>query len=240
MPDETTHGWKVLDGDKGVWSYEYEFAANAKANCLAARIADGKVLILSPATGLSEASFAALEQLGEVAAVVATNGFHHLGQPAWRKRFPSARFFAPSEGMARIRKRNPDAGAFEPLSQLGPLLGDDVIVRELPNTKCGETYAIVKVDDGHIFFVSDILANIDRLPSNPIVRLMFKWTMSAPGYRVFNLGLAFIVRDKKAVLTKLLSDLENYPASVVVPAHGQSLTGEQIAAETKALVQAAL
>jgi len=113
-------------------------------------------------------------------------------------------------------------------------------VRELPNTKCGETYAIIKVEDGHIFFVSDILANIGELPKNLFVKYLFKWTRSAPGYRVFHLGLNFIVKDKKAVLATLLKDLEAYPASIVVPAHGEYIHGGDVSEQTRALVQAAL
>lgn len=240
MTQQSTRHWTVLDQQAGIWVREYEFARGGQANCLVARMPEGELLVLSPATGLSDAGFAALAELGPVGAVVATNGFHHLGVPEWRKRFPKARFFTPELSAKRIAKKNPEAGPFEPLAALAPLLGDALEVHEASPSKCGETWAYIKTGRGYVWFVSDILANMPALPSSLVPKLLFKLSKSAPGYRVFHLALQFMVKDKKAVLRTLLGDLDKYPPVMVVPAHGPPVTKGDVAGTTRLVLQGAL
>ena len=238
--EKTEHGWTVVDREAGVLTYEYEFRGGATANTFVARMPDGKLLVISPAYKMPAQAFDDLAAFGEVGAVVANNGFHHLGQPEWRARFPEARFFAPAEAVARVRKQNPEAPDFEPLSKLTEQLGEDLAVTEAPSTKCGESWARAKIDGGHAWYASDVLANMQEVSGPLPVRLLMKWTGSAPGYRVFNLAMKFIVKDKRAVLTRLSEELRAHPPTVMIPAHGPMLTQAGLAAETQALVDAAL
>lgn len=237
----TPNGWVVIDRDAAVLSLSYAFdGKHATANTFAARLADGKLVVISPPNGATEGVFADLQAFGEVGAVVANNGFHHLGQPQWRQRFPNARFFAPAEAFARIAKQNPKAPRFELLSALAPLLADGVAVQEAKSTKCGESWARASIAGGTAWFVSDLLANMERLPPNFIVARLFKWTGSAPGYRPFNLGMKFILKDKRAVLRTLAAEMAAHPPTVVVPSHGAILSGPGLAAQTQALLAEAI
>lgn len=218
MATSTQHGWRVIS--ERAWVFEYAFAKHGTANCLAFRLENGGVVVLSPACNMSEGAYSDLTRLGKVTALVATNGHHHLGIGAFRSRFPDARVYAPALARPRIAKKNPDAGDLAPLSELLPLLGDDVVIREAPHTRSGEIWAFFKCDVGYVWFVSDILVNIEPLPEALIPRLIFRWSGSGPGYRVFHAALALIVKDKKAVLRALLADAEAHPPAVVVPAHG--------------------
>lgn len=239
MAETTAHGWSILDGERGVWTLDYSFGGG-RSNCFAVRFGTGQVVVFSPAYKMKGEQFDDLASLGTVSAVVATNGYHHLGLAEWRTRFPAARFFAPTEAMPRIRKKNPQAGALEPLSALRPLLGDEVIVHEATNTKCGELYVIVPRASGAVWFVSDILANIPQLPSSLPIKLLFKLSKSGPGYRIFHLALMALVKDKRALFQRMLEDLETYPPTVVVPAHGVPLKDTNVAEETRILLQASL
>lgn len=232
----TSKGLQVLDRAAGVAVVEYSFAKQGTANCFIARMGDGRLLVVSPATRLTDADAASITELGEIGAVVAPNGYHHLGIAEWRQRFPRARYFAAAETVKRIRSKNPSAGELEPLNLLLPLVGPNVWVGEVPNTKCGETWVWVKTATGYVWFVSDMLANIPELPSNPIARLVFKLSKSAPGYRVFSLALTFMVKDKKATLRTMADEMRSHPPSIVVPAHGAPLTDPDIAARTQALI----
>jgi glyoxylase-like metal-dependent hydrolase (beta-lactamase superfamily II) len=241
MTTQQRQGWQVLDAR--VWYYTYAFAKHGTANCVAIRTRKGGVVVLSPATGLSEAAYAELAQLGEVTALVATNGHHHLGMRAFRDRFPKAQGYAPSLAAARISKKNPAAGPLHTLSELqAQLADDDLVIREAPHTRSGELWAFVKGkgDLGYIWFASDILINMEVLPDALLPRLLFKLSRSAPGYRVFNAALALIVKDKKAVLRALLEDVQPHPPALVVPAHGSPVSGPEVAEQTRAMLQAAL
>ncbi|MFT7583499.1 MAG: hypothetical protein ACI9MR_005186 [Myxococcota bacterium] len=232
--------WTVIDKDAGVLALSYTFTKGSTSNSFAARMPDGKMLVVSPAVRLTDALAAELTTYGDVGYIVANNGFHHLGQAEWRARFPEARCFAPADAMARIKKKNPGAGAFEPLSALVPLTGDDVGVREVPNSKCGESWVWARVAGGHAWYLSDVLANMPELPKALPLRLLFKWTKSAPGFRVFGLALKFVVKDKKATLRLLLNDMSKAPPTVIVPAHGGILQEEGLAKRAADLVGTAL
>jgi hypothetical protein len=238
--ETTPHGWTIIDGQAGVLSLSYAFAAEGQANCFTAKLPSGKLVVISPPTKITRAALDELARYGEVEAIVANNGFHHLGIATWREHFPNARCFAAPGAIARIAKKSNDAGELEPLSALQELLGDDVAVVEAPGNKWGETWARAKVAGGWAWYASDILANMPGLPSNFLFRMMFKLSKSAPGYRVFNLAVKFIIKDKRAALGAMLADVREHPPAVMVPAHGGILTGDSLARETEQLLEAAI
>ncbi len=237
---ENQNYWTVLnaDADAAVLVATYSFGPNGEANCFVAKMKSGGLVVVSPSVGLTDAGAAQLEAYGPVEALVAPNGFHHLGQTEWQARYPEARAFAPSEAHGRIAKKGAAGLAFEPLSALQPLLGDDVAVVEVPNTKCGEVFAWARTSTGHVWFTSDILANMPALPPKFPIRQMFKWTGSAPGFRPFGLALKFIVKDKNAVLRQVREEMKAHPPHIIVPGHGDLLDRPGIADEAQALLEA--
>ena len=236
--ERTGEGWVVIDRDRGVLAREYKFAGSAVANTFVARMGDGKLAVISPGLHMTDEAFAELAAFGEVGALIANNGFHHLGQAAWRQRFPRARCFAPETAIARIQKKSKLPLAFEPLSAFEP--GRDLGFREIPNTKIGESWFWAKADGGSAWYASDVLANMPRLPQKPIsqrvIGQLIKWSGSGPGYRVFRLGLKFIVRDPAATLRLLQEDLVLHPMETMVPAHGDILQAADLSQRTDQLV----
>ncbi len=235
--NKTQNGITILDHDAGVLVYSYEFAPGASSNMFVARMADGKLMVVSPSSRTPDPVFEDLLAYGDIGALVANNGFHHLGQAEWKARFPEARCFAPAEGWARIKKKNPAAPSFEPLTALAELLGPDLFVGECEATKCGESWAWVKTEAGYIWYLSDLLANMQALPSNFLVRMMMKLTKSAPGYKVFHGAQMFILRDKKGAMRRLLEEMQAHPPAIVVPAHGPPLAHPELAEDTYALLR---
>lgn len=238
--ETTPHGWNIIDAQRGVLSYAYSFTAGASANCFTARLRTGGLVVVSPPAGIPQDAIDDLGAFGPVEALAPNNGFHHLGIAQWRERFPEARCFAAPKAAARIEKKSKVAGEFEPLEALHPMLGDDAAVCEACSTKCGELWVRVKLADGYAWYTSDVLANMASLPSGFVPRLLFKWTKSAPGYRVLNLAAKFILDDKKAVLRQMLQDANEHPPTVVVPAHGEILCGSDVAARTQQVLTEAI
>lgn len=234
---KTAAGWTVIDESNCVLTYEYAFNdQGATSNCFVAKMGNGQLLVVSPPYRMPEAARKELDGFGEVGAVMANNGFHHLGLAEWKEHYPKARFFASPESVARIKKKNPKAPALEPVTELQALLGDGVTVTEAPATKCGESWVSARIGGGHAWYTSDILVNMPKINGPLPFRLLFKLTKSGPGYRVFNLTLKFTVKDKKLVLTKLSEDLRKRPPTVMVPAHGAVLSQSGLADETQALL----
>jgi hypothetical protein len=239
--NKTASGWTIIDKDAGVLTYEYAFNdGGSTANCFVARMGNGQLLVVSPAYRMSDAAWQELGELGEVGAVVANNGFHHLGLAEWRQRFPKARFFASAESVARIKKKNKDAPEMEALEGLQGLLGDDVSLTQAPATKCGESWVSAKIAGGTAWYVSDILVNLEKVNGPLPMRLMFKWTDSGPGFKVFNLTMKFTVKDKKQVLSRLSEELKQKPPTVMVPAHGAILQHAGLADDAQKLIASKL
>jgi hypothetical protein len=240
-PMQTTqHGWRIIDGDAGVLSFSYKFGGEGQANCFTAKLPSGGLMVISPPSRATAAEIGDLAAYGPVEAIVANNGYHHLGIGSWREHFPRARGFAAPGAIKRIGKNSKDAGELEPLSALRPLLGDHVAVIEAPASKAGESWAWAKIAGGYAWYGSDVLANMEQLPSNFVVRALFKWTKSAPGYKVFNLATKLLLSDRKRALGQMLDDVRKHPPTVMVPAHGTILVSGSVAAETEQLLSAAI
>lgn len=221
----------------GVWVHTYAFDASGSANSMAFRLPDGGMVIVSPPCGPGDASWRATAALGPVRAIVAPNGMHHLGQAAWRQRFPDARCFASPDASRRIARQNPDLGPFEPLDALRELLGDRAYVGDAAGTRHGECWLAVTTEAGFVWYVCDVLANLPSLPRPLLPRMLFWLSGSAPGFRVFHLALLASANDKAAILGSLRDSIARYPPVILVPGHGEPLLGPEVAERTMALLE---
>ncbi len=233
-------GWTIIDAEAGVWIREYDFGGKTTANCLVARMADDSLLVISPACGMTDAAFEAIERQGSVGALVANNGMHYLGLVEWSARFPKAPVHAPIAAMARIRARCPAAPLLRPFSDLAHRLGGRIHLIEAPFTRCGESVAAIRVRRGWAWFASDILVNLESIPAPWPIRLLFRLTGSGPGYRVFNLAMTRTVADRRAVLTWLSAEMTLRPPTLVAPSHGRVLDHLGLSRQTQELIGAAL
>ncbi|MEZ4288523.1 MAG: hypothetical protein R3A47_10350 [Polyangiales bacterium] len=233
----TSRDWTVIDAENGIYSLVYAFSGQQLSTTFVARFDGDKLLVVSPACNVPEAVFQKLDTFGKVDAVVASNGFHYLGQSEWKRRYPSAHFYAAPESAKRIAKKDPNAPTFEPLSKLIARLPGDVRVFEVSPSRLGETWACAKSANGYVWYVSDTLANMASVPPTFPVKQMFEWTKSAPGYRVFNLALLVLVKSRKKVIAKLLQQMRAFPPSMVIPAHGAPIDGPGAASRTFELLE---
>ena len=208
-------GWNVIDAERGVLWREYAFTRGAWATTLVFRGPDGLVVV-SPASGLGPEDYDALAPFGQVRALVANNPAHHLGQAAWRARFPDARSYADPRSLLRLGEVAPDV-AFEPIAALA--LGDAAHVDPLDGYPSGELLIRVAVATGSVWFTGDLLTNIQRTPGPPFSWL-FRWSGSAPGFRLFKLGIWTSVRDRPALRRQVEGLLDRDPPAVLVPGHG--------------------
>jgi glyoxylase-like metal-dependent hydrolase (beta-lactamase superfamily II) len=211
-------GWNVIDESAGIAWREYSFTRGARATTLAFRGSDGMVVV-SPPPGLSPREYDALRELGDVRALIANNTFHHLGQAAWRARFPDAIGYCPPRAIATLEKKTRGL-RFQPLDALA--LPSHVRCDDPPGMKSGETWISVGTAKGPVWFTGDVLTNIQRTPPPP-VRWLFTATDSAPGFRLFKLGVWLFVADRSALREWALARVAADPPRVIVPAHGPAI-----------------
>jgi hypothetical protein len=224
--------WNLIDDATGLFWREYEFTKGASATTLLFRGAEGLVVI-SPPLGMSARDFDALSELGEVVALVANNAFHHMGQAAWRQRFPEAKSYAPKGALAKLEKKAPGCN-FRALDELK--LPAHVRCDDVPGYRTGETIISVKTARGSIWYSGDLLTNIERLPKPPI-QWLFTWTDSAPGFRLFKPAVWALIKDKRAVRDWALARLTSDAPAVIVPAHGAPVESSDVAALARTQIE---
>jgi hypothetical protein len=202
---------------------EYSFGPGV-ANSLAIRLPDGKLLLVSAPSDLSDRELDDLASAGEVSALVANNGAHHLGLPSLHKRFPNAVCYATEDARSRIAKKAGYSLTMLGIDQLQPRLGDKIQVTAAAGCKVGDVIVRVQTDRGPLLYMGDFFANIPKLPWNPLFRLMFKLTNSGPGFKVFGIFFRFFVSDRPALRDFLIREIEAHPPTILVPGHGDVIT----------------
>jgi hypothetical protein len=232
--------WKTLDSERA-WALDYAFdKKGAMANCCAIKLRDGELMILSPALGVSEADFSEIEKHGRPVALVATNGFHHLGLPEWHKRYPAAKLYASTPAAARItKKHNGQLGAFEPLAKLSEVCPSDVVILEPPNMRIPDVMARVSTSGGWLWSFNDTVMNIPIVPPGLFGKIM-KWTDSVPGFKVARFFTMMSLKDKPGFKRWFLAELEKAPPARVITGHGPPILDGAVASQLPSMVQAAI
>ena len=232
--ETTAKGWNVLDRDRAILWREYSFGGGVATTFVFRGAGDGLVVV-SPCSGIDKAALDELSTFGNVAALLACNSYHWLGQQAWREHFPKARSFAPAQGIERLTKKVPGV-SFEPLAALEPLLGDGPKVFDAPGLKVGSVIATVGGGKGKYLYASDFLANIPALPTQFVFRILMSMTDSAPGYKLFRPAVWLQVKNKNEFRGWMNDLLEKTAPTTVVPAHGPPMEGTDLVAQTRALL----
>jgi glyoxylase-like metal-dependent hydrolase (beta-lactamase superfamily II) len=230
----TAHGWNVADRESAVVWREYSFGGGV-ATTLVFRGAGDGLIVISPCNGIDAAALDELSEFGKVVALVASNGFHWLGQALWRKHFPEAKSFAPAQAIDRLAKKVPELPRFEPLQAAASLVGDRASIIDAPGHKAGSAAATVRGKNGTYWYAGDLFANIPKMPSNLVFRLLMSMTDSAPGYRLFRPAVWLQVKDKRVVRDWIDDVLTKSAPTTVVPAHGAPVSADDLIAKTKAL-----
>jgi glyoxylase-like metal-dependent hydrolase (beta-lactamase superfamily II) len=228
---EKSFGWTPLNVGMGVLWLPYKFGGGI-ATTFVFRGKDDALIVLSPGCGLASSTLDELKGYGRVAALVAINGFHHLGVPEWRQHFPDAKCYAPASAMARLSKKVPGT-SFEALDRLAPSLGENAQLLE-PDGLPGSAFAIVRSPSGTYWYVCDLLASIPELPKNLVFKMLMSMTDSAPGYKLFRPAVWLQVKDKKALAGWFDKQLTDAEPTVIVPAHGAPVQQPDIVAATRA------
>jgi glyoxylase-like metal-dependent hydrolase (beta-lactamase superfamily II) len=169
-----------------------------------------------------------------VTALVAINGFHHLGLAAWRQHFPDAKCYAPRSAIGRLLKKVPGV-MFAPLAALAPLLGDGTRVLE-PDGMPGSAFAFVRGAGGTYWYVCDLLFNIPELPKHFVFKTLMSMTDSAPGYKLFRPAVWLQVKDKKALTSWFDRQLSDAPPTTIVPGHGTPVQRQDLVEATRAQI----
>ena len=212
--------WKKVG--EGIWARVYMFNDNP-LHTSAVDIGDGNLLVLSPATDMTDADFQDLDKLGTVTALVSPGAFHNMGLLEWSGRYPDAGVYGPGPAAKHIAKAHPKLKPLQDLDALGALLPDDTKVYEVDG--CGQPDALLVVTraDGTTWFTNEIITNWAGWPSKLMFRVIFKLTGSGPGLNVNTMALMLLKGKKPAVKAFYEGKLGQHPPTRLVPCHGEVL-----------------
>lgn len=229
-------GWTRLTHQPPVFVRDYSFGPG-RATSVAVLLPDARWLLISPPTDLSVAEREAFGAAGEVAALLANNGAHYLGLGPWTAAFPGAVSYASARAAARIRAKTKGALSLRPLSELVPHVAGVLTLIEMAGDKIGDVLVRIGTERGPVLYVSDMVANFQELPPNPLFALLFRMFDAAPGLKVFTPFFTFFVKDKAAAKACLVRELEAHPPTVLVPAHGDVVDRPELARELITLLR---
>lgn len=229
------HHWESLAGDGSVRALTYSFGFGT-ANTLAIRRDDGSWMVISPPAGAPAEVLDALAHDGPVSALVAPNAFHHLGQRAWRTRFPEATSYAHEGSLARLAKQSRGV-EYRPLGELTRQLPSNVRVWMPGGMKEPDLFASATSADGTVVFAGDLVSNMVAADIDIVPRLLFQLLGGGTGYRFNPVPAMVYLRDRPAWWASVRSALSTVQLSAVVPAHG-ALVQDDAHARTRAIFAA--
>jgi hypothetical protein len=216
----TPGGWTVIDEAAGILTREYAFAPNATARMMVARAGPGELVAISPAPRMPDTAFDELDRYGRVTALVSPNGFHHMGLPEWKARYPESTVHAEGKGRARVARNHP-ALRVEGFDTLRGRLDGTIRVDALPGTRTGECWMRAAGTNGPVWYLGDTFMSQTEPPAGFLPRLIFSTLFkSSPGFRANRVCLSLLLTDKPAVRAWMLDELRREEPAIAVTAHG--------------------
>lgn len=167
-----------------------------KRNMTVARLADGR-LVIHNAIALDESAMKELEGWGTPAFLIVPSGIHRLDAPAFKKRYPALKVFAPSGARAKVSEVLAVDGSYEDFPS-----DPDVRFEMLEGMGGLEGAMFVRSKDGMSLVLNDAVFNMDR--KRDVLGFLFTTVFgSAPGPRVSRLAKLTLVKDRPALRAAL-------------------------------------
>jgi hypothetical protein len=154
-------------------------------------------LVIHSAIALRPAELAELEAWGKPEVLAVPGAYHRLDAPAYKRRYPGLRVYAPSASVGKVAEVVAVDGKYEDFPS------DDVIqLRSVPGTGGREGAMFVRSADGLCVVLNDVVMNMDR--KRDVLGFLFTSLLgSAPGPRVSRLSKLVLVTDKVALRAEL-------------------------------------
>ena len=172
-----------------------------------ARRENGGLVLHSP-IALRAAVLAELEAWGTPEVLVVPSAYHRLDAPAYKKRYPALRVYAPRAAIGKVRDVVSVDGSYEDYP------ADAVVeLRALPGVADREGVMLVRHEGRLSLVLNDVVMNMDR--KRDVLGFLFTTILgSAPGPRISRLSKLALVADRGALRVELqrlarLPELEN-------------------------------
>ena len=189
-------------------------------------------LVVHNAIALEDTAMAEIDAFGKVAYVIVPNGFHRIDAPAYRTRYPDAKFFAPAGARKKVEEAVDVQGVCEDYPSDGR-----VSYTTLEGTGSGEGVLTVTSDEEVTLVLNDVIFNMPHVPGIKgfVLRHL---TASTGGPRVSRVGKLFLIKNKAALREHLLRLADIPRLSRIIVSHHEIIADNP--AETLRRVAATL
>src|SRR4051812_7294127 len=225
--------WHSLDQQGTVRWLKYSWGPGT-ANTLAVQLDDGTWMVISPASKPSPEVLDQLASDADVRALVAPNAFHHLGQNAWRMRFPEARSYAPQDALEPLASKSPQI-PYRPISELAQCVGERVHFCVPDGMKRPDLLIRIRAAEICVWWLGDLFSTNTRKDQTTLLRLFANFAGSGPGYRRNSKPGLVYVSDPSSWLQSVARQISSDPPTIVVCAHGDIVDREAAAMTMKLL-----
>jgi hypothetical protein len=217
------YGWTPLAGRDDLLWLKYWWGPGS-ANALAFRQTDGDWAIVSPPSDAPAAVFDDLAARGRVASLIAPNGFHYLGQAAWRARFAGAQSFAPAGALPRLAAKAPGVDFHRLEDHFARFAPAQILVPG--GMKTPDAMISLPVDGGWLWWLGDQYANVGKADASLPLRLLSRILTGGPGYHCNCRPEMVYVEDRAVWARDLAQGLRQRPPRLVLCAHGAPVTSD--------------
>jgi hypothetical protein len=154
-------------------------------------------LVIHSAIALRPAELAELEAWGKPEVLAVPGAYHRLDAPAYKRRYPGLRVYAPSASVTKVGEVVAVDGKYEDFPA-----DEAVQLRSVPGTGGREGAMFVRSAEGLSVVLNDVVMNMDR--KRDVLGFLFTSLLgSAPGPRVSRLSKLVLVTDKVALRAEL-------------------------------------
>jgi hypothetical protein len=232
--DEGT--WEKISSSPELYSWSQSHKNFFDLRMVALRLDNGKLLVYSPLPLKKDEDFRKLDELGEVAVILAPNIYHNLGIKPFRERYPALQLVAAPSAIPRLQKVTGEK--FSTPDSIAALLPADAAVVEPHGLKNGELWISLRGPQREgILVVGDAFFNISA-PKGKIFHTLLRLTGAGFGFRVSHVFHMFGMDDRAAYRAWLDQLVKFLRPKVLIPCHGAILRSETLGAELVAKVKA--
>ncbi len=181
--------------------------------------ADGKLMVHS-AIQLDETSMAEIEEWGTLAYIVVPNGFHRMGAPAFKQRFPNASVVCPQGSRARVEK----VVAVD--ADYADVPADEAVTLQiLDGVGDSEGVMLIRADDGVTLVMNDALFNTPHRTG--FAGFVLKHVTQSTGHpRVSRLFKVAAIKNKQAFKACLLRLADTPDLRRIVVSHHEVIDAD--------------
>jgi hypothetical protein len=236
MAEGSLDDWKVLEHGKiekltdRLWRVEGMIPGMSlrRVMTVAKRASGG--LVIHSAIALDAGEMAELEAWGKPELLLIPSAYHRLDAPAYKKRYPGLRVFAPSGSRSKVEDVIGVDGSYDDVPQ-----DEAVQVFTVPGTGERDGGMLVRGQDGVTVVLNDVVMNMDR--RKDVIGFLFTTLLgSAPGPRVSRLSKLALVKDRGALKAELLRLAALPDLARLIVSHDKVASGR---AEAKAALERA-